>query len=258
MAAAIAAVLVLSGGVAASGSGYNLSYTQTYTGSYPAIGLTGVSSSYSSGSNITASFTVSGQINLVSDDYSYDFWFGGTASTNTTAWVFISNNTTTGEYYGGTSESSEYGTINYTLSNGGSTLTLSIATNVVGPSSSFAIDVFAGYSTSTTGSYDWLGTDYGDFGGGGGNGVTCTATSCTAAPAAASSLLSGLLLYAVLGIVVVVIVIVVVVMLVMRGKKPPTSAPAPGAGWMPPPQPGMAPPPPQYQPMPPPPPPGAP
>ncbi len=176
-------------------------------------------------------------------------YFGGTAESNATAYVEFTNNTTAGVWYslvGGFS----YGAMILTLSNGGATLTFSIETAVVGPDTSFAIDVFALYGTVTSGSYSWLGTDYN----GGGSG-SCGPTGCTVTPGSSSNFFSGAVLYAIIGVIVLAVVIVVVLLVVMRKKKgPATGAAAPmQPGWMPPQQPGMAPPPPQNQPMPPPP-----
>ncbi|MGI0130551.1 MAG: hypothetical protein ACREEC_10445, partial [Thermoplasmata archaeon] len=94
--AALALILVLSGSVAATGSGWNQSYTQGSTTSNTAVGLTGVSSSYSSGPNLTASLTVAGTLNLGSEDYTYWVYFGGTAASNASADVYFNNNTTEG------------------------------------------------------------------------------------------------------------------------------------------------------------------
>ncbi len=252
--AAVALVLVLGGSVAATGSGYNQSYTQTPTNTITAVGLSAVSSSYSSGPNLTASFSVAGAINLANSDYGYWVYFGGTSSANASTIVEFSNNTTAGFWYAYSNSGSSLGSEAFVLSNGGATLTFQINVTSVGSSNAFAVDAYAWYVTNTAESYSWLGTDYQNLGGGGG-GITCSGDSCTT-NAAASSLFSGFLLYAILGIIVVVVIVVVVLVVVMRGRRPPAGAPPPmQGGWMPPLQPGMAPPPPQYQPMPPPPPP---
>lgn len=256
--AAVALVLVLSGSVAATGSGYNQSYTQSSTTSNAAVGLTGITSSYSGGPNLTASITLAGAAVLDNAAYVYSIYFGGTASSNASAIVEFSNITTAGVWYAYSTGGFAFGNEAYVLSNGGATLTFQLNISVVGPPTNFAVDAYASYSTTNAFDYSWLGTDYQPGAGGGGGGVSCNGTSCTVNNAPANSLFGGFLLYAILGIVVVVVVIVVVLLLVMR-KRPPTTAPPPmQGGWMPPGQPGMAPPPPQYQPMtPPPPPPGA-
>jgi hypothetical protein len=259
-AAAVALILVLSGLAAASGSGYNLSYSQSSTTSPAAVAMDGLTTSYSSGPNLTTAFTAAGALDLSSSDYVYYVWFGGSDASNSTADAYFSNNTTAGFYIGYSSNAGSSGYLNFQLSNGGATLTFSIATALVGPASTFAVDVEAVYVNGASESFSWLGTDY-QPGSGGGGGVSCTGTSCTVNNSPAASIWSGFLLYAVLGIVIVVVVIVVILMLVLRKKPRAPAQPPMQGGWMPPGQPGMAPPPPQYQPMapppPPPPPPGA-
>lgn len=244
---AMVTALLLSGIVAASGSGYNQSYTQTPTNSNTAVGLTAVSSTYTSGANLSASFSVAGTIDLTSSDYMYVVWFGGTAETNFTAEAYFTNNTTAGYYVTASSVGGEFGLMDFTLSNSGSTLTFSIATALVGPASSFAIDAYALYSTKSSAQYSWLGTDYSHSGAGSGS---CGSSGCSgsSSSSSSSSSLSGAVLYGIIGVVVVVVVIVAVLLLVMRRRRPPTAAPAPmPAGTMPPSTPGMAPPPPPPQ-----------
>ena len=212
-----------------------------------------MTSSYSGGPNLTASFSVAGTVNLASDFYGYWVYFGGTSSSNASSIVEFSNNTTAGFWYAYSTSSYAFGAEAFVLSNGGSTLTFQINITDVGSSTNFAVDAYAWYETSSAISYSWLGTDYNNLGGGGG-GVSCGVNGCTTS-GGASNAFGGFVLYAVIGIVVVVVVIVVVVLLVMR-KRPPAGAPPPmQPGWMPPPPPGAPPLPPQYQPMPPPPPP---
>ena len=234
-ATAVALVLLISGSVAASGSGYNLSYSTTPTVTNTNVGLTSVSSSYTSGPNLTVSFTVAGTVILNSGDYFYYAYFGGTAESNATAFAFFTNNTTAG-YYDSVSADS-FGVMFFTLSNGGSTLSFSIATAAVGPSSSFAVDVFAVYGTVTAGQYSWLGTHYSGSG-------SCGASGCVTTPTSTSSGLGGIVLYAIIGVVVAVVIIALVVVLVMRGRRGPSAAPPPMApGAMPPPPPGTGSPP---------------
>jgi hypothetical protein len=265
--AVIALVLGLSGSVAASGTGYNLSFSQAEIGSFPDVALTALSTSNPSSSalggsaNVTVSFTVAGQFQSYSsqDDYLYWIYFGGDTDTNATAWVGFDNNNTSASWYSGSSGGYAYGTLLYTISGGGSTVTFSIATSVVGPSSSFSATAYAVYGSGTSGGYTWLGSDQSSVpGGGNGGGGSCTSTGCTASTAA-GFVLGGLLLAALIGVIVVVVIIVVVVVLVMRGRKASAQAPPPNPpGWMPPSPPGMAPPPPPPSPpMPPPPPPSA-
>ncbi len=240
----VAMVLLVGGLASASGSGYNQSYTQTPTNANSAVGLTAVSSSYSGGPNLTASFSVAGTVDVSSGNYGYWIYFGGTSSDNASAIVEFSNNTTAGFWYSYTDESFGEGPEAFVLSNGGSTLTFQINITSVGPSTNFAVDAYAWYETESAVSYSWLGTDYQNTPGGGGGGVTCSGTSCNVA-APANTLFGGILLFAVIGIVVVIVIVVVVVLLVVRRRKPPTAAPpAQAQGWMPPPPPGAAPPPP--------------
>jgi hypothetical protein len=255
-AVAMVTALLLSGIVAASGSGYNQSYSQTPTNSNTAVGLTAVSSTYTSGAaNLTASFSVAGTIDLTTSDYLYAVWFGGTAESNFTAEAYFTNNTTAGFYVTASSVGGEFGVMHFTLSNSGSTLTFSIATALVGPASNFAIDAYALYSTRSSVQYSWLGTYYSHSGGGSGS---CGSSGCTGSSSSGSSTSSfgGAVLYGIIGVVIVVVVVVAVLLLVMRRRRPPTAAPAPmQAGTMPPSTLGTAPPPPSGAPMPPPPPP---
>jgi hypothetical protein len=256
-AATVALVLVLSGSVAATGSGYNQSYTQTSTVAVSAVGLTGVTSSYSGGPNLTASFTVAGVIDLSNSAYDYWVYFGGTSSSNASAIAEFTNNTTAGTWTAYSNSGSAFGVEAYSLSNGGSTLTFQLNLSSVGPSTGFAIDAYAYFLTGSAYDYSWLGTDYQPGAGGGGGGGSCGVGGCTVnGGGAAGFVFGGFLLFAVLGLVVVVIIIIVIVVLVTHGKKPPMGTPPPmPPGWMPPGQPGMAPPPPPPLSMPPPPPP---
>ncbi len=239
----MALVLLVGGFASASGSGYNLSFTATPTNSVAAVGLTALSSSYSSGLFMNASFSVAGTVDLTNADYGYWIYFGGITSENETAIVEFSNNTTVGDWYSYSTTSFGEGYLPYTISNGGSTVSFEINISAVGAASSFQLDGYAFYDTATTASDSWIGSSFTSTGGGGG--VTCTGTSCNVATPA-NALFSGLFLVAVVGVVVVIVVIVVVVLLVVRRRKPPTGAPPPGQqpGWVPPPPPGAPPPPP--------------
>ncbi|MCI4349843.1 MAG: hypothetical protein L3J93_06485, partial [Thermoplasmata archaeon] len=84
---------------AASGSGYNLSYSRAAgSTSVGAVDLTSVSSSDTGASNLTISFTVSGTPDLQSSNYFYFVWFGGSSAGNATGYVSFSNSAT-GSYY---------------------------------------------------------------------------------------------------------------------------------------------------------------
>jgi hypothetical protein len=244
-------LLMLLGGLAsASGSGYNLSFSQTPSNADSSVGLSSLSSSYSSGLYMNASFTVAGKLDLTSDFYEYWVYFGGIYSTNETAVVSFTNNTTFAFWEASSGTGGGFGYLPFTVVNSGSTIDFEINISSVGSSTSFALDAYALYDGPSGASYSWLGSGFG----GGGSG-SCTATSCNVA-APAGALLGGLFLFALIGVVIVVVVIVVVVVLVMR-KRPPAAAPPPNAppGWMPPPLAPGVPPPPPGAPMPPPPPP---
>jgi len=236
--AAVTCLVALSGLASASGSGYNLSFTQSANGSNPNSDLVAVSSSYSSGPNLSAQFTVAGTVVTTSDDYVYEVWFGGSAAGNATAYAIFENNTTSGYYFGETSNAGSFGVLGFALSNGGATLSFSIATDLLPPSSSFTLNAVAIYGTETSYSYSWLGSDYGPTGNGGGGSGTCTATSCTSTPAGSSG--SGSWTYIIIGVVVVVVVVALVLVLVMRKKKgtpppPPMGQPGQPAWGAPPP-----------------------
>lgn len=242
---AIALVVCLSAAAVASGSGYNQSYTQSPTTSNASVALTAVSSSYSSGLDLNASFTVEGSLVLNNEQYGYFVWFGGTTEANSTAEALFSNNTTAGEYYAFSSGSYSFGGLPYSIS--GSTLTFAIPTSIVGPSSTFSIDVYAWYEATggTSAAFSWLGTDYANHGTGGGGSCGATGCSSTSSGSGSSSGLSAAVLGAIIGAVVVIAIVAVVVVLLVRRRRPPMQAQpgAPGA-VMPPPPPGAAPPPP--------------
>ena len=143
--AALAFVLVLSGNVAASGSGYNQSFSQAASGSNANADMTAVSTNDPGGANVSVQFTVAGQVILNSDTYVYEVWFGGSTAGNATAYGIFSNNSTNGFYLGYGSNSGSYGNLPYTLSGGGSTLSFSIAKAILPPSSSFTLNAVAVY-----------------------------------------------------------------------------------------------------------------
>jgi preprotein translocase subunit SecG len=264
---AVVAMMLLSGWAAAAGSGYNLSYTSSQSCLVSDICLRSVSSTYSgSGLFMNVSFSVAGSVQAWSEDFAYWVWFGGTAETNASAWMLLAGNATSGTFEYAVDNSYGYDTINFT-GNNASTASFEIPIGAIGPSSSYALDVYAWYSTSSSSAYDWLGTDYqqtsgsGGTGGGGtgGGGTGSGGSGNGSSPTTSSSGAGGLLTYAIIGVVVLVIVAVVALLLVSRRRKtpPPAMAPQPGMapmGYAPPPPPGMAPPPPMGQ-MPPPPPP---
>ncbi|MCI4365894.1 MAG: hypothetical protein L3K10_07565 [Thermoplasmata archaeon] len=242
----IALLLPLSGFASAAGSGYNQNFTQSAGHSTnSAVDLTSVSSSYSSGSNISVTFSVSGSINFADSNYGYLVWFGGHTASTASAFASFSNGT--GGYIA--SGGSGFGVIVPMISGG--TLSFSIATAVVGPESTYSIDAFAFFGVAaTTGTYTWLGTDYN-------GGGTCTsATSCTSTSGSSAPFNYWII---VIPVIVVVLIVVVLVVLMMR-KKPaqPGMMGQPGQPPMQPVQPGWgSAPPPSSDPAPPPPPPGS-
>ena len=263
----IALGLVGASQMVTTGSGYDQSYSRAAgSSSVAAVDLVSVSSNDPGGTNITVSFSVSGTVVLNSGDYLYYVYFGGTGSGNSSAWTIFSNNSTAGEYYGGGSNSFSFGTMGFTLTNGGSTLTFSIGKAVVGPATNFSVDAYAEYATNSQFSFTWLGTDYnsgtgsgsgGGTGGGGGGGGTCTASGCVGTSGGATNS-NALWLYIGLGVVLVVVALVAVLLLLRRKKVAPTPSVPPPMGYYAPPPPGtspaMPPPPNNYQSPPPPPP----
>jgi hypothetical protein len=252
----VAVALVLAPFAAATGSGYNLSYTRAAgSTNNAAIDLIAVSSSDPGGNNLTIAFTVSGTPNLASPDYSYWFYFDGGAATNSSASVYLTNNSTSAFFDSYSSGGSSSGYIPYHVS--GSTISVSVAKSAVGSATGFGVNVDAVYSNLQTSTFDesWLGTDYQ-----GANGVSCTALgTCTSTGhsnvGSALALGFGLLIAIVVGVVVVVIVIIVVIVLVVTKNRnpppPPTMAPQPGTWAPPPPPPNSAFPPPPPPPPPP-------
>jgi hypothetical protein len=223
-------VALLLGGVAsASGSGYNLTFSQAARGTNANTDLVAVSSNDPGGPNITVQFTVAGTLVLNSDQYVYGVWFGGSGPGNSTAAVEFSNNSTAGFYDGYGANSAQYGYMPYTLSAGGATLTFSIAKTIVPPPSSFALNAYAATGSKGSYSYSWLGSSYS-------GGGSCTTTSCTTTTSSGSSGAFSSWWLVIIPVVVVVVIVIVVLVLLMRRK------PA-QPGMMPPPgQPSMAPP----------------
>jgi hypothetical protein len=231
-------VLIMSTTAQASGSGYNLSYTRAPGSTSPAaVDLVSVSSNDPGGNNITASFSTASAIDLSSGDYIYIVYFGGTGTSNSTAYVDFSNNTTAGEYYSSNSGSFSAGVMPFVLTNGGSTLSFSIAKASVGPASNFSIDVYAEYATTNQVSFSWLGTDYNSASGPGGG--TCTSAGC--APSSGGGVAGGvaatpLWIYAGVAVAVVVGLLVALIFLMRRRRgamgappQPYAAPPAPGA-----------------------------
>jgi hypothetical protein len=225
--AAITCLVFLAGFAGATGSGYNLAYSQAANTAIEAsVDITAVHSTYTSGPNLTASMTLAGSPVLTGSSYSYYFWFGGSSQGNSSAWVFTANSTLAYLY----SSASSFSSIPLTVS--GDTLTVSVATSAVGLASSYAINGLAAHGTRSAATYSWLGTNYQNTGGGG----TCSGASCTTTAAATSA---AWWLYAVAGVVIVIVVVVVVLLVVMRKRSPPPPPAMPAPGTMPPPPPSQ-------------------
>ena len=242
---ALVAVVLLGAVAAASGSGYNLSYSRgAGSTANSAIDLVGVSSSDGGGATVSVSFTVSGTLNLHDGQYSYFVWFGGSTSGNSTAWATFTNNTTAGQYYSTSGGGSSFGPLPFTAT--GSTLTFAMNKTALPPASAFTVNVDALYLSNSGSSegISWLGTDYS-------GGASCGPGGCLGSTP--SSIFAPLVLAAIIaGVVIVVIVVVVVVLVVVMRRKrtPPPVAMPPTV--LPPAPPPMAP----LPPTPPPPPPG--
>ncbi|MCI4333289.1 MAG: hypothetical protein L3K01_06155 [Thermoplasmata archaeon] len=266
---ALATTLVLAPFTVVSQSGYNQSYTRAAgSTSYSAIDLTSVTSHDPGGSNLTVTFTVSGTPDLTSNNYEYSVYFDGGAQGNSTASVYISNNTSA-TFYSSSTGGSSSSNIPYQAS--GSTITLSVSKAAVGPSAGYEVNVETIYSNPQTSAFgeSWLGTTY--------SGSCSTFGNCGPAignPAALFGLAIWFFAAVIVGVIVVIVVIVVVVVVVVGRSKtpgpPPMMPPQPGA-WGPPPPPpppplamppppslSMPPPPPGTMPPPPPPPPPSP
>ncbi|HXW66598.1 MAG TPA: hypothetical protein VEL82_01770 [Thermoplasmata archaeon] len=236
--AGIACLVLASGLASAAGSGYNLTFSQSATTNVADVALTALSTSYSGGPNLTATMTVAGTFQMNNQNYEYAFFFGGTSTSSSAAYATFSNNSTFGYYESTTgSGGGSFGTIVYGLSNGGSSLSISLNITLVGPSSGFTANAWALYGTQSSGAVSYIGSAYTNSGGGSGGGVTCTGTSCTTSAGTPAPFDWWIVI---VPIVVVIAVVAVVLVLLMRRRKP---AAAPAPGMMPPP-PGMMPPPP--------------
>jgi len=220
--ATVVASLVLVGAAAATGSGYDLSFSQVPKTSIADVALIDLQSYDPGGPNITVTMTVDGTFVLNNSNYSYYLFFGGGAQENATAYALWSNNTT-GEYVTLEGGVAPTGPLVGTLSNGNSELTASIAKAVVGPSTDFVINALASYTTSATSANSYLGSYYG--GGGACSGAQCSPSQTPPA--------SFDWWWVIVPVVVVVAVIAIVIALVVR-KRPPSGAPTPAAPPVPP------------------------
>lgn len=222
--AALAGLLLVAGAAFAGGSGYNLSYTAPANSSVMAsVDLVAVSTSYSSGPNLTASLTLAGAPMTGSSAYDYFWLFGGGATGNSTAWAFERNNSA---YLH--SPSLPFGApeqINFTLT--GSTLSISVATSLVGPSSGFTFNGEANTgSSSNPATYSFLGSDYSGSAG-------CVASSCSGNGSGSGTSASGIPPGEIIWPVVLVVVILVVVLTIRRRKRAANVGAAPPSGGHP-------------------------
>jgi|HubBroStandDraft_1064217.scaffolds.fasta_scaffold67922_3 hypothetical protein len=228
---AIAFLFALSGLAAAAGSGYDLSFSQAAGGANPNADLVAVSSNDPGGANLSVQFTVAGQIVVNSNLTGYIVWFGGSSDVNATADVVFSNNTTSGFYLGYGSSAGTYGSLPFTISGGGATLSFTIAKTILPSSSDFSLNAEAVTGiNSKTPSASWLGSSYG-------NGATgsCNGSTCTTTPSGSTSSFDWWIV--IIPVVVIVVIVAVVLMLVMR-KKPPAPSPMMGQPGQPMGQPG--------------------
>jgi hypothetical protein len=211
--------LVLAAAVPASaqGSGYNLSYSAAPNSSIVAsVDLVGATTHNSGGPNLTANLTVAGAPMANSTGYQYVWLFSGVNATNATAWVYLANGVALFHSKGlRTAEEVNYTTI-------GSTLSLTVTTFLVGPSSTFTFNGQASEGNSTSPSTSSaLGTNYNN----GGCGGSSCGTSGGSHPFSWSS--TEVLEVAAGAIVVAVVVVSVVLVARRRPKNPLASAGAP-------------------------------
>jgi hypothetical protein len=246
-AAATIVLLLAAGPLAnATGTGYELHFSR-HSGSTSdtAIDLTSVTSTDPGGSNISVTFTVSGEPNVASDLYTYSVFLGGPTWYNASASVLLTNNTTYA-YLAPTSSGTGTGLpIPYHLN--GSTISVSVPKAAVGSPTGFAVNVEATFYDDRHSFYlhDWLGSDTAASAG---NGVNCLPGAvCTGGFSLAN--LGGLLLVEILvGAIVPIAGIVIIVLAIQHEQKPrppPYLPPPPGVRSPPrPPLPSAWPPPP--------------
>jgi hypothetical protein len=229
----MAAVLFAAPLASASGSGYNLNFSQASNGGINSgVDLVALSSSDNGAGKLTISFTVAGSVVTTNSAYIYDVYFGGSSASTATGYFLLTNNSTVGTLITSASGGGGFGYAAYTIS--GSSLSFLVNTSSVGASSTFTLNAAAVFSGPSGDSVSYLGSAYN--GGGGGN---CNAAGCIPTSNVATNFFSGLILIALVFLVVIVVIIVVVVVVVVRKKPGP-----PPMGWSPAPGQPMAPPPP--------------
>ncbi|HXY46822.1 MAG TPA: hypothetical protein VEK13_02850 [Thermoplasmata archaeon] len=136
-------LLGLAANAAAGTTGYDRSYSQSPSTSNPDVSLIRLTTSYSSGLNLTCAFTVAGTVVLSDSDFGYIVLFGGNTTSNSNAYASFGGNTSRGtltavniSWFGSGSGVSP---LSFDLSNVSSTLSFSVAIKLVGPASNFSV-----------------------------------------------------------------------------------------------------------------------
>jgi hypothetical protein len=213
--AAVVVFLLTLGSAAATGTGYDLSFSQAPTTAISDVALIDLQSYDPGGNNITVTMTVDGTFVLNNANYSYYLFFGGGAQENATAYALWSNSTV-GTYVTLQGGVAPTGPLVGTLSNGNSELSVSIAKAVVGPSTDFVENALASYTTSATSANSYLGSYYG--GGGACSGAQCSTTNTSP---------SSFDWWIVIVPAVVAVAVVAIVLAVVLRRKPPAAGPPP-------------------------------
>lgn len=221
---AVAAV-VLAPSLASAASGYNLTFSRGAGSTSNAhVDLVLLDSQDQGNGKLQVRLQTAGTLDLTDSNYQYYVYFGGAAASSSFASVTFSNNTTVGASIVPTG----FGTVAYSLSNGGTMLTFLMNESDLPPAASFTMNAIA---TS----------------GGSPPGVSSIGSAFQPLQNVVSTIFW---IYVGLAIVVVVVVVVViVVLLVVRRKKTPPGPPTPppmafGTPVMPTAAPGPLPPPP--------------
>ena len=151
----------LAASATASTAGYDLSFSQPPSTSNPDVSLVRLTTSYSSGPNLTCTFAVAGTIVLSDSDYGYLVLFGGNTTINSNAYASFRGNTSRGtltavnvSWFG--SGSGVY-PLSFDLSDASSTLSFSVATKLVGPPSNFSVLADALYVNASGEQFSSLG-----------------------------------------------------------------------------------------------------
>ncbi len=146
-------LVLLVANATASSSGFDQSFSQSPTTSDPNVGLTQLTTTYSSGPNLTCSFSVAGTIVLTNPDYAYAVYFGGNSTTDARAYAIFSDNATRGllgsPNLTGSGASGAGVPLVFVLSDSDSSLSFGVATSLVGPASDFSVFAEAHYANSS-------------------------------------------------------------------------------------------------------------